>query len=230
MIFSLDSPRPQNPSTYYSMNISKSAQRILNSVDQMKNPSKTARKSSKKQLQNSLRFVKLAPLTPKGDSNEKSSENLNNRRRHHLNGVAPFLIVKNIISRCTFLSQTGMINGVSKDNNQDAVLAQEKINSVDYQTLLGVFDGHGENGHLISSHIKKSLIARIPLCPLDCIEEELADYLKFSIETCANEIIDGSVNSDYSGSTICLVLVTGKLLICGNVGDSRCVIGRFEEE
>ena len=44
------------------------------------------------------------------------------------------------------------------------------------------------------------------------------------------DILERDFNISFSGSTVCNVFLLGNDLFCANVGDSRCVIGRFDKE
>lgn len=178
----------------------------------------------------SLKFLKLAPISS-FDENSLSSKNPEStRRKFKFQGIMPINVPKNIVSRCAFQSQKGWQNDMPKLQNQDSILFMPKINKKSHQFLLGVFDGHGENGHLVSCKIKETLEIQSLLCPSTCTENDLEDYLEQSINLTCQKILASSIETDYSGSTLCTVLLSGNFLVCGNIGDSRCVLGRFDDE
>ena len=179
--------------------------------------------------QNSLKYLKLAPINPLGENagiNAKVSDSV--RRRNLVRGVAPMIIPKNLVARCAFQSQTGKSDGCEKPHNQDSLLCVPKLNGVSHQFLLGVFDGHGEYGHEISFLIKQTLLSQILHCPSKSSEYELEEYLERIINYTSHTVLSSDIEASRSGSTLCLALLSGNYLICGNIGDSRCVIGRYE--
>jgi serine/threonine protein phosphatase PrpC len=44
------------------------------------------------------------------------------------------------------------------------------------------------------------------------------------------DIIERDFEVNYSGSTVCSIFILGNIIYCANVGDSRCVIGRYEKD
>jgi serine/threonine protein phosphatase PrpC len=107
------------------------------------------------------------------------------------------------------------------------------------QTFISVMDGHGPYGHEVSSFIKKQL----PLLIESFLPSNSSDF-KFGVEYLAsleNSFKEGYKNTqkalvnkktidlNYSGSTCVSVLLREKLCICCNLGDSRAVIGKFNE-
>jgi serine/threonine protein phosphatase PrpC len=135
---------------------------------------------------------------------------------------------------------TGTINGKPKANNQDEFFIISNFAQNKSQTLIGVMDGHGIYGHEVSAFVKRQL----PLL----IENNLP-YEVTSSEVCSDEtlnklkkaFVQGFMNThkalinkriidiNYSGTTAVTVLIRDKFCICSNVGDSRAIIGRFNE-
>lgn len=54
-------------------------------------------------------------------------------------------LLKRIITKMSFRTRTGSINGVPKGHNQDAYLIVPDFAGCKNQCLLGVYDGHGKN-------------------------------------------------------------------------------------
>ena len=221
MLLSLESPVSSPVSKYFPSKISLSPSRLIKHEQNTPNNTKN---------QNSLKFLKLAPITSFNQTNENTStQQISIRRNHHLQGIFPKLIPKNIVSRCSSITQTGVVKGYEKENNQDSLLMIPQLNTVNYQFLFGVFDGHGKNGHLISNLIKNQIIETIPACPVTSDVYDLKNYLESTIQSVSGFVLSSNIDTDYSGSTLCMVLISGNHLICGNIGDSRCIIGKYDE-
>ncbi|XP_075591160.1 uncharacterized protein LOC142598081 [Dermatophagoides farinae] len=94
--------------------------------------------------------------------------------------------------------------------------------------LYGIFDGHGQHGHLISNFVQKLL----PYLILSDVEFETnihsAMTRAFSqtqelIEITSGHIV-GGFNAKLSGTTAVIVLVRGESITVGHVGDSRAIV------
>ena len=80
------------------------------------------------------------------DHVEKISTSSNNK-----NNFQP-IIFKNI----SIKTEPGC-NGVSTKINQDSYIVEKDFLSNSSNIILGVFDGHGQNGHHVSSYLKKNI-------------------------------------------------------------------------
>ncbi|OMJ68208.1 hypothetical protein SteCoe_34410 [Stentor coeruleus] len=222
------SPSSLTPRSYFPMKASSSTERILNEVQQMKKLQRSDPLVSKNQ--NSLKYLKLAPIQPFNDSQEISSQiNSKSRRNYKLQGIHPINITKNCVSRCAYISQKGSENKIPHDNNQDSILFQTKLNSQAYQFLFGVFDGHGSYGHLVSNFIKKTINLSIPRCLPEAQENDMINFLCQSIDQAINDLNTSNIDINISGSTLCLIMISGPQIVCASIGDSRCIIGKFIE-
>jgi serine/threonine protein phosphatase PrpC len=183
-------------------------------------------------INNSLKYLKLTPLnssktnespvilTPPAEKEPLVIESTNpqeacspgNKRR---------------VSRCACSTSKGQIDGILKEHNQDSVLLIPKVNNVPYQFLFGVFDGHGEFGHSISSLIKSRIKSTTSSLKASTLPSDLISYVEHTISLVAQTIKASPIDCKDSGSTLNLVLVSGNQLVCGNVGDSRCVMGKL---
>ena len=127
------------------------------------------------------------------------------------------------------------MTGYSGQNNQPKVNQDkffiENINEYDF-TFIGVCDGHGENGHLVSEFLKEEIpknfikelknkcnkgIINQPLLLIKCFNDS---FLITSIK-----LINSNIDINFSGSTCASVLITPEFLITANVGDSRIIKG-----
>ena len=60
---------------------------------------------------------------------------------------------------------------------------------------------------------------------------DITQLLKKSYETVHNDLMVGSVtNAEFSGTTLCSVLLKGRNLYAANVGDSRAILVTAENE
>jgi len=116
-------------------------------------------------------------------------------------------------------SCVGSRKGVDKKVNQD----QWFEGRWEQARFVGVCDGHGSNGHLVSqlladstpSLIRKRLSSLLPEAVLSAVYQDLSSLISSS-----------ALDTRTSGSTCLTVLITPTLLVCANVGDSRAVLGR----
>ena len=146
---------------------------------------------------------------------------------------------KNIIIS-SILTKPGISDNKEKIN-QDSYLIIENLFSQNFN-IYGIFDGHGDNGHLISNHISNFMN--------DYYNNKLNYYLnendkkKLFIEKISNIflgnhnkiikncslLLDQEINriNNYdisqSGSTSLMLFIVDDTLICSNVGDSQCYL------
>lgn len=146
---------------------------------------------------------------------------------------------KNIIIS-SFLTKAG-INDDKEKINQDSYLIIENLFSLNFN-IYGVFDGHGENGHLISKFISDFMNnyynnkLNYYLNESDkqkLFTEKITDiFLENHINIIKNSslLLDKELNTkikydiSQSGSTSVLLFLIGDILICSNVGDSQCIL------
>lgn len=94
--------------------------------------------------------------------------------------------------------------------------------------MFGVLDGHGEAGDLVSQYFRDRFPqmvfehASFPGQPntamTECFEVLEKGVLK-----------DTSIDTEFSGSTAVLSTITGNVLHCANIGDSRLILGSLSE-
>mmetsp|Transcript_22629 Transcript_22629/g.33084 ORF Transcript_22629/g.33084 Transcript_22629/m.33084 type:complete len:346 (-) Transcript_22629:184-1221(-) len=147
----------------------------------------------------------------------KREENKHTTREKIVTPVEPFP-VKSYSGN----SIAGIGTGGEKKVNQDCLLMLEDPQS---RTLvLACCDGHGSYGHHISRFLTDGLN--------DCLlkhEKFLSDP-----QTAIQEVVQdiefaarcrSDIDTRFSGTTLCIVVIRGNLILVGNVGDSRVVIG-----
>lgn len=85
---------------------------------------------------------------------EKDKSDKENEKRKWENNHNPLMYPDNIMKSIKGKSQTGKTEGKYAKINQDSYLIMTVINNIVDFNVLGVFDGHGLNGHLVSEFVK----------------------------------------------------------------------------
>ena len=105
--------------------------------------------------------------------------------------------------------------------NQDSYTIKENFLKNDI-FFLGVFDGHGEKGELVSKYAAKTLPEYIK----DLNEENIINiFKKINNEIYSNK----NIESDMSGTTAVSLFITSEKMICANLGDSRASLFKYED-
>ena len=92
----------------------------------------------------------------------------------------------NYVSRCAYKTRVGSVLGKPKKNNQDAFVVHPYVGNLKSQYLFGVFDGHGQVGHEVSSFIKSTVTRHVENCLAELHSDEpdlLGHALKKGIAT-----------------------------------------------
>ena len=126
--------------------------------------------------------------------------------------------------------------GVEKQN-QDNFFIYSNFNNNPNNIYMGVCDGHGDFGKEISSF----LVTNLPLV--------LGNFLRiFNIKDISssdnatllpivknsfkqinkNILLEKQIDSSLSGSICVSLIYTPKKIFCVSLGDSRCIVGRFD--
>ena len=121
----------------------------------------------------------------------------------------------------------GIVQGYAPYNprkrNQDAIIMHE--HAATGTVLLGVLDGHGEAGDLVSHFVSERIAPRVfrhpefTTDPGRAIAEEL-DRLERTM------LADSAIDTEFSGSTAVLAAVRDRKIHACNVGDSRIIVAR----
>ena len=143
--------------------------------------------------------------------------------------------IKNINSLC----KVGLSGINQKKLNQDNFFIFQNFLKNPKYSYLGVCDGHGIFGQNISCYLKDHLPSNV--------QEE---FINRNIQNLSNEDIhlfsqiinniyqktnkemneDERIDSSYSGSTCVSIIFSPERLFCINVGDSRCILGKYNED
>jgi serine/threonine protein phosphatase PrpC len=115
----------------------------------------------------------------------------------------------------------------ARKTNQDNYIIHSNFGKNPNKHLFAVCDGHGEDGHFVSGLVKESL----PIYLLSDPHFENKPELAFanSFELCHQKLMQCDFDSQYSGSTCVSVLIDGDRVISGNAGDSRAVMGAYNQ-
>jgi serine/threonine protein phosphatase PrpC len=128
-------------------------------------------------------------------------------------------IKKNIkIGSCTKAGCSGP--GIVK-TNQDAYFIKENFLKNSNNLFLGVCDGHGIKGEIISNYVVNKLPEYIKDINNDSIINE---FKKINKEIYSNS----NIESDMAGTTVVSVILTPEKMMCVNLGDSRAAVFKYE--
>ena len=126
--------------------------------------------------------------------------------------------------------------GIKKNNQDNFFIYNNFINNQNF-LYIGVCDGHGMYGQDVSCYLVNNLPQNMNNNLLEnniknlSIEnfEKLSKIIINTFLNTNNQLIcDGRIDCQFSGSTCVTLFYTPSKLICSNVGDSRCILGKFD--
>ncbi len=183
----------------------------------------------------------ITPLKASLSTRRKNGENSSKKEKIiYSNNISQSSIFSNTkiikeIKKIETLSKKGYSGKGIKKINQDNYFIYKNFTHNPDNIYLGVCDGHGIVGHEVSYYIINNLPYELNK---NLIENKINEIEKISINK-INEIIektfnkinekiikDPNIESTFSGSTCCSVIITPSKIICANVGDSRAIIGK----
>jgi len=135
--------------------------------------------------------------------------------------ISKEVITKRImkIDSCTIAGYSSP--GVQKINQDNFFIKKEFLGEQE-QFLLGVCDGHGTYGHLVSEYISKALP--------NFLKDNSDEAIISGFITTNNTLINNSkIDCSLSGSTCTTLIINLDKIICANLGDSRAVLARYEK-
>lgn len=122
------------------------------------------------------------------------------------------------ISSCTKAGCKGP--GIVK-TNQDAFFIKENFLKNNEYFFIGVCDGHGEYGHIVSNFV----INKLPTYVKDLSNESITSAFKKA----NNDIYSNSkLDSSMSGTTVVSIILTPNNILCINLGDSRAALFKYD--
>ena len=169
--------------------------------------------------------------TDKPNSNVYSrSKSINHIKNKTIDLIPSYLIKTNSLIKSNFaLTVPGKTKGGFYKRNQDDYLV---LTSLPYLlNVFGVFDGHGDYGHLISNFLSSFFNEffnnnnTVPQIIKDINNNNNNNYISSIISQCDKKLKNTSyINTSYSGSTCNLVFILNDYIICSNIGDSRAIM------
>ena len=123
------------------------------------------------------------------------------------------------INSCTLAGYTAP--GIQKINQDNFFIKKDFLNKPEH-FYIGICDGHGMQGHLISEYVSKNL----PICLNDISDESIKNAYLTMQNLLQNE--NSKIDSSLSGTTCTSIIVSLNNIICANVGDSRAILARYE--
>ena len=141
------------------------------------------------------------------------------------------------IRKLQSLCKKGFAGPGIKKTNQDNFFIYNNFNNNSNYIYMGVCDGHGMFGQDVSGYLVNTLPQNMNINLINLNISNLSKessikifpvILSTFVATNIDMTEDERVDSTYSGSTCVSLFYTPSKLICANVGDSRCVIGKFD--
>ncbi|CAD8178127.1 unnamed protein product [Paramecium octaurelia] len=117
-------------------------------------------------------------------------------------------------------------NKATKINQDAAIVCPKNVESVGFK-LFAVCDGHGLNGHMVSNQIKQQLPKHLGRLLKDA--ENIEDQIQKAFTITNRELWNSEIDTNLSGSTTVSLLITKDIIYSANVGDSRAIMGRFDD-
>ena len=153
--------------------------------------------------------------------------------------ISPKTKINKKIINIDSLCQKGFSGpGIKKINQDNFFIYNNFLNNPEY-IFMGICDGHGIYGHEVSSYIVNNLPIKINTI----LQNELLSnfsienlklfsplithiFLRTNLDIINNKLID----TNFSGSTCVSLIFTPSKLLCINIGDSRCIIAKKNNE
>ena len=151
--------------------------------------------------------------------------------------IKEIIKIEKVITKLQTLCKKGFAGPGVKKTNQDNFFIYNNFNNNSNYIYLGVCDGHGMFGQDVSGYLVNTLPqnmnTNLLTGDISTLATESNDKLfpiisQTFISTNIDMTEDERVDSSFSGSTCVTLFYTPSRLICANVGDSRCVIGKFD--
>ena len=126
--------------------------------------------------------------------------------------------------------------GVKKTNQDNFFIYNNFINN-SKNIYMGVCDGHGMFGQDVSGYLVNTLPQNMNNILINSRIKSISNESTIKlfpiisstfVSTNTDMIEDDRVDSTFSGSTCVSLFFCPEKIICANVGDSRCVLGKFD--
>ena len=153
--------------------------------------------------------------------------------------ITPIYKEMKLIKEIDYICKKGFSGpGIKKTNQDNFFIYKNFLNNNNY-SYIGVCDGHGIFGQDISSYLVNYLPQNLST---DLLNQSIKNIYSEKLEKISQNIEssfiqtnfklnnDERIDSTYSGSTCSSIIFTPKKLISINVGDSRCIMGKYNNE
>ena len=143
------------------------------------------------------------------------------------------------ISKLESICKKGFAGPGIKKTNQDNFFIYNNFNNNPNYIYVGICDGHGMFGQGVSTFLVNNLPQNLNSILLS---QNIKNISSTNITILSKNILstfvttneqltqDDRIDSAFSGSTCVSLIYTPSRLICINVGDSRCILGKFDGE
>ena len=128
----------------------------------------------------------------------------------------------NVVASYAGVSKKGYQPYNPRKKNQDALVMEE--DAATGSLMLCVYDGHGQVGELVSQYFRDRFSKMV------FKHAEFPHNAELAMEaTCAvlekKLLKDTSIDTEFSGTTAVMSVITGNVLKVSNIGDSRIILG-----
>ena len=224
-----------------SKNVPKEKNENLKKEEEKKNNEQNGNKIEEEQKRNQME-EKKRKMNPSKSQNDIDSEfikkNLEDKIDISQENLKPSDPASKKIRQIESICKKGFAGPGVKKTNQDNFFIYKNFIDNPEHIFLGVCDGHGMFGHDISgylvNHLPQNLNTSLLKDNVKSISNS-ADYPKISditsltfVQTNINIVNDDNVDSTFSGTTCSSLIFCPTKIISANVGDSRCVVGKFD--
>ena len=205
--------------------------------EEPKSPSPNKHKKNKKKEDKEK--PNIAPIKEEGKEKAKEKEHHHHRGSTHQipDDCKVNAIPEGHIKKVASYSQAGKgEDGFTKVNQDSFLVLQNQYNFKDFN-ILSVLDGHGVNGHLVSRFVTKYFTSFFKnnkkMNSSNSNEDAICyrlkknnyDILKRAFRHAERDIEKNSdIDANFSGTTCVMVFQIGEKIICANVGDSRAIM------
>jgi serine/threonine protein phosphatase PrpC len=167
------------------------------------------------------------------EDNKNKNKSIKNKTKR------PKDLAEKEIEKTESICKKGFLGADVPKTNQDNYFIYKNFMENPNYIFFGVCDGHGTFGHEVSGY----LVYDIPLTINELLikrkfknisENNIPKIIpllkKTFVQIDKNLSRDTKIDTTFSGSTCVSLIFTPSKLLCINVGDSRCIIGKFDEK
>ena len=211
--------------------VKKNEEKNLKEKEQIEKNIITKENAKKKKLNPSKSQNEISPNFLKNNLDENKNEEVNQN-------LKPSDLASKSILRMESICKKGFAGPGVKKTNQDNFFIYKNFLDSEEKIFLGVCDGHGIFGQDISGYLVNNLPQNLNRALLkenlksfssDKDFPQVSNVISLTfVQTNINLVNDDKVDSTFSGTTCSSLLFCPEKIISANVGDSRCVLGKFD--